>query len=133
MKTSFITACVVLATASVLFSCDWLTGKSSKAQQSFSLEGNWQIDSVDVKSDSSIVGILALSVLSKDSVLNVKFTKDTIYVNQANPAAYRITDQQIIIQEDSVQHSFDWIKRTDSTLTIRTEDSTSFFLKRIKE
>jgi len=133
MKTSFITACVVLATASVLFSCDWLTGKSSKAQQSFSLEGNWHLDSMAITNDSSkSIGLLALALAQKDSSLQYTFTKDSVFVNQSPSASYQLNaaTKELVLMSDSLPQVYRFASNADTAFTIIDKDSTIFFFKK---
>jgi hypothetical protein len=133
MKTSLITACVVLATASVLFSCDWLTGKSSKAKQSFSLEGNWHLDSMAITNDSSkSIGLLALALAQKDSSLQYTFTKDSVFVNQSPSSSYQLNaaTKELVLMSDSLPQVYRFASNADTAFTIIDKDSTIFFFKK---
>lgn len=133
MKTSFITACVVLATASLLFSCDWLTGKSNNAKQAFSLEGNWQLDSMAVTNDSAkSIGLLALALAQKDSSLQYTFTKDSVFVNQSPSASYQFntTKNELVLMADAVPQVYRFAANADTAFTITAKDSTIFFFKK---
>lgn len=133
MKTSFLVALFVLIAATALFSCDWFSGKSNQNKATSVIEGKWQIDSVDIKNDSSIVGWLAFSVLGKDSTLQVRFSKDSAYFNTGEHSAFSINEKQLLIQQDSIPHRFNWSKTSDTTLLLVAEDSTNYFLRKINE
>jgi len=134
MKTSFFVALLVLVAATALFSCDWFNGTAKQTDSTSAIVGKWQIDSIDVQQDSGKhIGLLTLALLSKDSLLQVEFSKDSIFVNQAPTAAYRVANNQIIVQEDSLQYKFDWTIKADAALELSAADSTRYVLRKIKD
>ncbi len=133
MKTSFFVALFVLASATLFFSCDWLKGKPKQENASFVLEGNWQLDSLAYQKDTTkSIGLLALGLLQKDSILQYSFTKDSVFVNRYPSGTYQFNaiSNSLVITADSIATEYTFEAKADSAFSMADKNGTVFFFKK---
>jgi hypothetical protein len=119
------------ATVTIIFlSCNWF--RSRKREVSNPLVGEWKLDSVGIKTDTSRGNILFIAAVQDSNGVNISFTEDSLFVNSKDgidTTAYSFdlnTNQLTMGDSKPVTMSFS--KLNDSVVSLTTKDSATLYL-----
>lgn len=134
MKVKFSTA-VLLAATSICVSCSLFDSKAEQKPAN-PLVGTWRIDNVQTSQDTSLsYAILAMAMLQDSSGIRLKFTEDIIFTlskSGADTTLYQYDEKNQQVQlADSSEKPYFYSRLNDSTVSLRTGDSTALTLKKI--
>lgn len=120
--------------------CDWFSSKD-KASIAFNIEGNWKLDSLEQRNDSSQqTGWLALARAGNDAsdstVYIYNFNNDsllTISSRSITDTSYyklNITDKEFVLKADSAETRYAFTAISDSLFSLTTGYSTVLWMKK---
>jgi hypothetical protein len=121
----------IVATVTIIFlSCNWF--RSRKKELSNPLVGEWKLDSVGIKKDTSLGNILIIGAVQDSNGVHISFTEDSLFVNSkdgVDTTAYSFdlnTNQ--LTTSDSKTETMSFSKLNDSVVSLTTKDSTTMYL-----
>ncbi len=136
MKSKILAVALFTAASILLASCDWLFGKKNNNIQPLSIKGKWAIESIidSSQSQKNSLGLLAFSMLSKDSVMSTAdFVNDSLLVVDKDSIAYHLDSNiaTIFVKDDTTTLALNIKLHTDSSMLLyATNDSLYYQLKR---
>jgi hypothetical protein len=121
----------IVATVTIIFlSCNWF--RSRKKELSNPLVGEWKLDSVGIKKDTSLGNILIIGAVQDSNGVHISFTEDSLFLHSkdgVDTTAYSFdlnTNQ--LTTSDSKTETMSFSKLNDSVVSLTTKDSTTMYL-----
>jgi hypothetical protein len=107
-------------------------------KESVLITGSWKLDSVKTGADSNLIYFMLLSSMKKDSSeVDFRFTNDTLITYASGEADttgfhFNARKQELTLENDE-KEVFECDKINDSIISLTAKDSTSLYLKKVKD